>query len=79
MDKHRFFYITWQCIIVLVCGITGMVGLFIQTTLSPDVALLFTIVFILCILTALFFLVWIRLKRKEEKENNLIDSIGEPE
>jgi len=79
MDKYKLFYISWQCAIVLICGITGLIGLYIQNNLPADVAALFAIVFVLCIAVAVFFLIWIRIKQREERENRLIDSIGEPE
>jgi hypothetical protein len=77
MYKDRLIYFTWQCLLVLFCGITGLIAVFIKTNLPWNVSILFTITFIMCIFTAVFFLIWIRQKIKQEEEDFLIDSIGE--
>jgi len=79
MNKNNYRYLIWQCLLVLICGAVGLIGVCIETSLSREVAILFAIVFIMCFVFALFFLIWIRYKRKQEKEDNLIDSIGETE
>ena len=79
MDNDSYMYVTWQCLLVLICGVVGLIGVFIATNLPQDVSTLFAFVFILCIIVALFFLVWIRDKKRQEKEDSLIDSIGSEE
>lgn len=79
MNNFNYIYVIWQCLLVLISGIVGLVAVYITPNLPRDILLLFAIIFILCIVIALFFLVWVRYKRKQEEEDRLIDSIGEPE
>lgn len=79
MNEINYRYLIWQCLLVLICGVVGLIGVCIETNLSRELAILFAIIFTLCLGVALFFLIWIRYKRKQEKEDNLIDSIGETE
>ena len=79
MYKDNYVYFAWQCALVLVCGIIGLIAVFTKTNLPPDISIVFALVFTFCIATALFFLVWIKYKIREEKEDMLIDSIGEAE
>ena len=79
MNKENYNYVLWQCLLVLIFGIVGLVGVWIKPNLPRDISVLFAIVFIICILVALFFFIWIRYKKKQEEENHLIDSIGEKE
>lgn len=76
MNNENYAYVIWQCVMVLVCGITGLAAVYIRGNLSQDISILFALVFILCIITALFFLVWVRHQRKQDEEDRLIDSIG---
>ncbi|TKK69011.1 hypothetical protein FC093_09980 [Ilyomonas limi] len=79
MEKNDYTYLILQCLLVLFCGVVGLVGVCIETTLPREVAILFAIVFLLCFMVALFFLILIRYKRKQEAEDRLIDAIGEAE
>ena len=79
MDKYNYIYVLWQCFLVLISGVVGFIAVCITPNLPHDISLLFGLVFILCIVVALFFLAWIRQKRREEEENRLIESIGEAE
>ena len=79
MNQNQYVYFTWQCIMVLIFGVVGMVAVFIKAHLPRDVSLLFALVFAFCIITALFFLIWIKEVVRQEREDSLIDSIGEVE
>jgi hypothetical protein len=79
MDKYNYIYVIWQCILVLISGIVGFIAVCITPNLPRDISLMFGLVFILCIVVALFFLTWVRQRRREEEENRLIESIGEAE
>ncbi len=77
MNKDPFVYFIWQCELVLICGIIGLIAVFIKIGLPADVSVVFAIVFAFCILTALFFLNRARQTIKQEREDRLVDSIGE--
>jgi len=77
--KDDYAYCSWQCVLMLFCGVVGLTAVFIQPGLPLNISIPFAIVFVLCMMTAVFFLLWIKHKRKQEKEDGLIDSIGQPE
>jgi Ca2+/Na+ antiporter len=79
MNKENYNYVLWQCLLVLLFGVVGLIGVCIKPNLPHDISILFALVFIICILVALFFFIWIRHKKKQEEEDRLIDSIGETE
>jgi len=79
MNQNQYVYFTWQCVMVLICGVVGLVAVFIKANLPRDVSVLFALVFTFCVITALFFLIWIKEVIRQEREDSLIDSIGEVE
>ncbi len=79
MYKYNYIYIIWQCLLVFISGLVGLIAVCITPSLPHDISLLFGLIFTLCIVVSLFFLLWVRQKRRQEEEDQLIDSIGEAE